>query len=686
MFFCGTRNALFLIGSVNEKGRLTMSLENIENTYGSVAEYNRQQDEKEYADRDNNVPDFKNYYYEAIEKRIAVLEAQIKELTDISDNMRVSYDDALMADPYMPDDDKRNMDIDYDFYDKRITHLIDTAQKELGALINSLVYSSDINDRIYAAHNGFNLEVLVNDKSVDVRVAVAEMGYGHERLVNDISATVRYTVGKNTDDYNIFKQLVNDEDIPTRRVVLNSNSMELLEVLAKDNHPFIRAEAEKKLKSYTLEAALTSDAYESPLYISKVNIEGDEISAYSDEYGDIPTFETLSELENYANTNNLDVKISGNLYDICKDITSKNDLSKEVLDTVGFLHSSNKNYEMFNANYSIGSNKYEIYAIEATDAFLKTGDITAPQKAIEEATKDNVPLIRGDKIYLSPTASFTGLCREDVAFVDTPLNRRALEIYINDLIIAENGLDVKPLIELDRQEQDRILERINGNNLIDRLDVAKMGYGLHKLINDPDWEIREQVANKGYGLGTLMNDPNPDVRATVALRGSDGIRFRLSFDNTDEVKDMLKEVGYVSDVDKLRMVAEQQEWSSHLRLPDDQIPYPVLSFSHNLTHLDFQVAVLDPTEITYYDPADGFDVDEGYTYDEEDICEHIIDDINTEASKYAYSSKDISTAIRTLADAVYDAYYNEGLDTYLNKNKDNQDKSQSQTKNLKERE
>ena len=224
-----------------------MSLENIENTYGSVAEYNRQQDEKEYADKDNNVPDFKKYYYEAVEKKMAALDAYIKDLTDISDNMRGSYDDALMADPYMPDDDKRNMDIDYDFNDNRITRLIDTAQKEIGAIINSLVHSYDINDRIYAAHKGFMLETLVNDKSVDVRVAVAEMGYGHERLVNDISATVRYTVGKNTDDYDIFKQLVNDEDIPTRRTVLNSNSIELLEVLAKDSNPYIRQSAQKQL-------------------------------------------------------------------------------------------------------------------------------------------------------------------------------------------------------------------------------------------------------------------------------------------------------------------------------------------------------------------------------------------------------------------------------------------------------
>ena len=52
-----------------------------------------------------------------------------------------------------------------------------------------------------------------------------------------------------------------------------------------------------------------------------------------------------------------------------------------------------------------------------------------------------------------------------------------------------------------------------------RLEVAKQGYGLDKLINDKDWIVREEVAKHGYGLDKLINDADYTVRREVARQG-----------------------------------------------------------------------------------------------------------------------------------------------------------------------
>ena len=57
------------------------------------------------------------------------------------------------------------------------------------------------------------------------------------------------------------------------------------------------------------------------------------------------------------------------------------------------------------------------------------------------------------------------------------------------------------------------LERmINSSDCVDRLEVAKQGYGLDKLIDDKDPFVRASVAKQGYGLDILRNDENDCVR------------------------------------------------------------------------------------------------------------------------------------------------------------------------------
>ena len=51
-----------------------------------------------------------------------------------------------------------------------------------------------------------------------------------------------------------------------------------------------------------------------------------------------------------------------------------------------------------------------------------------------------------------------------------------------------------------------------------RKQVAKQGYGLGLLIDDPDEDVRVEVAKNGFGLNTLKNDESDYVRAEVKLQ------------------------------------------------------------------------------------------------------------------------------------------------------------------------
>ena len=77
---------------------------------------------------------------------------------------------------------------------------------------------------------------------------------------------------------------------------------------------------------------------------------------------------------------------------------------------------------------------------------------------------------------------------------------------INDRIeAAKQGYGLDKLVD---DEEDEVRET-----------VARMGYGLDKLINDEDWFVRREVAYRGYGLDKLVNDKNAVVREAVAYCG-----------------------------------------------------------------------------------------------------------------------------------------------------------------------
>lgn len=66
---------------------------------------------------------------------------------------------------------------------------------------------------------------------------------------------------------------------------------------------------------------------------------------------------------------------------------------------------------------------------------------------------------------------------------------------------------------------ERLDAEVRSNDWKDRAECAKQGYGLWRLIDDPDFRVRLEVAKQGYALDKLIEDVNPEVRAAVAKQG-----------------------------------------------------------------------------------------------------------------------------------------------------------------------
>lgn len=58
--------------------------------------------------------------------------------------------------------------------------------------------------------------------------------------------------------------------------------------------------------------------------------------------------------------------------------------------------------------------------------------------------------------------------------------------------------------------------------------VAKQGFGLDRLIDDPDPTVRAIVAGQGYDLDHLINDPDENVRAAAEKQLSKKISMQHS--------------------------------------------------------------------------------------------------------------------------------------------------------------
>ena len=89
---------------------------------------------------------------------------------------------------------------------------------------------------------------------------------------------------------------------------------------------------------------------------------------------------------------------------------------------------------------------------------------------------------------------------------------------------------------------------INMHSTVVRESVAYQGYGLSKLTNDKDWEVRIIIAKQGYELDRLVNDKNEDVRATVVriagILGREDILEKLTNDKDPIIRAAVANYGY----------------------------------------------------------------------------------------------------------------------------------------------
>ena len=56
---------------------------------------------------------------------------------------------------------------------------------------------------------------------------------------------------------------------------------------------------------------------------------------------------------------------------------------------------------------------------------------------------------------------------------------------------------------------------VDSENVEDRIRMAKLGYGVDKLKNDPDPRVRLEVAKGEYYVQEFIHDPDPAVREAV---------------------------------------------------------------------------------------------------------------------------------------------------------------------------
>ena len=130
----------------------------------------------------------------------------------------------------------------------------------------------------------------------------------------------------------------------------------------------------------------------------------------------------------------------------------------------------------------------------------------------------------------------------DVMYMYCLDKSRLFECELNGDKFEHDGIvyctnKIKLVREISKEEikkyiEDNIDKLVNDKDWEVREEVAKQGYGLDKLINDKDWIVREEVAKHGYGLDILVNDEDEDVRLEVAKHGY-GLDILVNDDEED---------------------------------------------------------------------------------------------------------------------------------------------------------
>lgn len=90
----------------------------------------------------------------------------------------------------------------------------------------------------------------------------------------------------------------------------------------------------------------------------------------------------------------------------------------------------------------------------------------------------------------------------------------------NHIFHQTEGISDKRFQQEVDEYNEKMAKLLNSDFWFDRLECARRGYGLDKLVHDEDSEVRAEVAKQGYGHDILVNDPDKYVRGEVASQGS----------------------------------------------------------------------------------------------------------------------------------------------------------------------
>ena len=77
--------------------------------------------------------------------------------------------------------------------------------------------------------------------------------------------------------------------------------------------------------------------------------------------------------------------------------------------------------------------------------------------------------------------------------------------------IGDTELDLASCYGFD-PVKDAIVDSVDESK---RLEIAKTGYGIDKLVNDSSWRVRKVVASFGYGIQRLKDDVDWRVRKEI---------------------------------------------------------------------------------------------------------------------------------------------------------------------------
>lgn len=90
----------------------------------------------------------------------------------------------------------------------------------------------------------------------------------------------------------------------------------------------------------------------------------------------------------------------------------------------------------------------------------------------------------------------------------------------NHIFHQTEGISDKRFQQEVDEYNEKMAKLLNSDFWFDRLECARRGYGLDKLVHDEAPEVRQEVAKQGYGHDILVNDPDKYVRGEVASQGS----------------------------------------------------------------------------------------------------------------------------------------------------------------------